>query len=115
MIPFKYSFRSLTVRRSTTLASPYLYTYDLAILALPLILLARELPALPRATRRVWLAALLFVFVIGGASTRIAEQVPIQLSAVASFALLLVLARAPAGAERTPATGRLDSAMVRPG
>jgi hypothetical protein len=81
---------------ATALVSPYLYTYDLAILVLPLILLARELLAAPTAsetTRRLWLAALLFVFAMGGASTVIAEHVPLQLSAVASFALLLLLVR----------------------
>ena len=106
--PLRFAFAAVVL--ATTLVSPYLYTYDLAILALPLIVLARELPALPRSMRRVWLAALLFVFAMGGASTRIAEHVPIQLSAVASLALLLVLARTPAGAVTISARSGLDTA-----
>ncbi len=81
---------------ATALASPYLYTYDLAILVLPLIALARELPAAPpatRAARLAWLMALLLVFAMGGASTAVAAHVPVQFSTLASFALLLVLVR----------------------
>jgi hypothetical protein len=79
---------------ATALASPHLYTYDLAIFVVPLIALARELPAsLPAsvAERRMRLVALLLVFAMGGASAVIAEKIPLQLSALASFALLLVL------------------------
>jgi hypothetical protein len=63
---------------------------------LPLLVLARELPAVPPASsaaRRLWLGALLLVFLMGGASTAIAARVPVQCSALAGFALLLVLSR----------------------
>jgi glycosyl transferase family 87 len=108
--PRRIAFSAIVV--ATALASPYLYTYDLAILAVPLILLARELAGLPSAERRLQLGALLFVFAMGGASTRIAEHVPIQLSAVASATLLAWLgvrvardhaaAAIPAGAPQVP-------------
>ena len=81
---------------ATALVSPHLYTYDLAILVIPLALAARALPDVPPASaaqRRIWLAALLAVFLLGAASTVLAERAPLQLSAVASFALLLVLMR----------------------
>jgi hypothetical protein len=83
----------------TPLVSPYLYkTYDLAILVLPLLLLASELRrADPESIgwRRLLLGALLLVFLMGGASSAIAARIPLQCSALASFALLGVLGRAP--------------------
>ena len=68
--------------------------YDLTILVLPLIVLARELPALASTwTRRLWLGALLLAFLMGAASSSIAARVPLQCSALVSFALVLVLDR----------------------
>jgi hypothetical protein len=87
---------------ATVLVSPHLYTYDLAILVLPLLLLVGELDRRGEASmgeRRLLLSALLLVFLMGGASPWIAQRIPLQCSALASFALLLVLvrARAPEG------------------
>jgi hypothetical protein len=90
---------------ATALVSPHLYTYDLAILVVPLIALARELPAsppAPAAQRRLWLFALLVVFAMGGLSPQIAARIPVQLSSLAMFALLLVIAGVPPR-EPTPA------------
>jgi len=90
---------------ATVLVSPHLYTYDLTILVLPLCMLARELPAAPPATltqRRVWLVALLLVFAMGGLSPKIATRIPVQLSSLATFALLLVITAIPPR-EPTPA------------
>jgi len=81
---------------ATPLVSPYLYkTYDMAIFVLPLVLLAREMPA-ERAARRLWLVALALVFAMGGLSPELAARIPLQLSALATFGLLIVLVRAPA-------------------
>ena len=84
---------------ATPLVSPYLYkTYDLAILVLPLLLLAGELRRVDPESigwRRLLLAALLLVFLMGGASAAIAARIPLQCSALASFALLWVLSRVP--------------------
>jgi hypothetical protein len=92
---FAAQFSALVL--ATPLLSPYLYkTYDLAIFVLPLFLLARELPS-EKGTRRIALVSLGLVFAIGGLSPAIAERVPIQLSALASFALLVVISKtAPA-------------------
>lgn len=90
---------------ATALVSPYLYTYDLAILVLPLILLARQLPAAPPASaalRLIWLVALLAVFAMGSASAVIAERIPVQFSALATFALLVVLVWATPRYEAAP-------------
>jgi hypothetical protein len=101
---FRVQFSAMVL--ATPLVSPYLFkTYDLAIFVVPLFLLARELPAAPPASaalRRLWLVSLLAVFAMGGASAAIAARVPVQCSALATFALLSVLAAAP---ERA-ATGR---------
>jgi alpha-1,2-mannosyltransferase len=102
---FRVQFSAMVL--ATPLVSPYLYkTYDLAIFVVPLFLLAREWFTAPPASatlRRVWLVALLAVFAMGGASAAIAERVPIQLSAVATFALLAVLMESSArtGTART--------------
>ena len=83
---------------ATPLVSPYLYkTYDMAILVLPLVVLAREMPA-SGAARRLWLVALALVFAMGGLSPEIAARIPLQLSALATFTLLLVLVAVPARA-----------------
>jgi Glycosyltransferase family 87 len=93
---FRIQFSAMVL--ATPLVSPYLFkTYDLAIFVVPLFLLARELPAAPPASaalRRLWLVSLLAVFAMGGASAAIAAKIPVQCSALASFALLLVLASA---------------------
>jgi hypothetical protein len=92
---FAGQFSALVV--ATPLVSPYLYkTYDLAIFVLPLFLLARELPAEKRA-RRIALMTLGLVFAMGGLSPAIAERVPIQFSALASFALLVVISKTRPG------------------
>ena len=92
---FRIQFAAIVL--ATPLVSPHLYTYDLSILVLPMILLALELPREGVAARRFWIAALGLVFLMGGASARIAAVIPLQLSSLASFAMLLVLARfAPA-------------------
>jgi len=99
---FAYGSRSFRIQfaaivLATPLVSPHLYTYDLSILVLPMILFALEMPREGAAARRFWIAALGLVFLMGGASSRIAAVIPIQLSSLASFAMLLVLARfAPA-------------------
>ena len=94
---FRVQFSAMVL--ATPLVSPYLYkTYDLAIFVAPLFLLARELPAAPPASaalRRLWLVSLLAVFAMGGASAAIAARIPVQCSALATFALLLVIAWAP--------------------
>jgi hypothetical protein len=87
---------------ATPLVSPHLYTYDLAILVLPLIVTALAMPEEGTTARRLWLVALGLVFLAAGASTRLAEVIPIQLSSLATFGLLLFLmtsarAIAPAG------------------
>jgi alpha-1,2-mannosyltransferase len=93
---FRVQFSAMVL--ATPLVSPYLFkTYDLAIFVVPLFLLAREWFTAPPAgavLRRLWLVSLLAVFAMGGASAAIAERIPIQCSALASFALLLVLASA---------------------
>jgi hypothetical protein len=90
---FRIQFSAMVL--ATPLVSPYLFkTYDLAIFVVPLFLLARELPAAPPATaalRRLWLVSLLAVFAMGGASAAIAARIPVQCSALATFALLAVL------------------------
>ncbi len=103
----RFAIQFAAIVLATPLVSPHVYTYDLSILVLPLIALALAMPAAPPATvaaRRLWLLALLAVFAIGGASPAIAERIPLQFSALASSALLLLLVwfRAPAG-ERSPA------------
>jgi Glycosyltransferase family 87 len=101
---FRIEFAAMVL--VTALASPHLYTYDLAILVLPLIVLAREMPSIPPATpalRRLWLVALLAVFLTGGASTVIAARIPVQCSALATFSLLAVLAWASPRGELAPA------------
>jgi hypothetical protein len=91
---FRIQFAAIVL--ATTLVSPHLYTYDLTILVLPLIVLAAELPTLASTgTRRLWLGALLLAFLMGAVSTSIAARVPLQCSALASFALLLALNRHP--------------------
>ncbi|HKA13935.1 MAG TPA: glycosyltransferase family 87 protein [Myxococcota bacterium] len=93
---FPIQFAAMVV--ATALASPHLYTYDLTILVIPLYLAAREMPSAPPATaaqRWMWLGTLLAVFVLGGASSAIAERIPLQVGAVAGLALLFVLALAP--------------------
>jgi hypothetical protein len=83
---------------ATPLVSPYLYkTYDMAILVLPLVVLARAMP-MSTAARRLWLVALALVFAMGGLSPEIAARIPLQLSALATFTLLLVLVAVPARA-----------------
>jgi len=94
---FRIQFAAMVL--ATPLVSPYLYkTYDLAIFVVPLFLLAREwldLPAERTTLRRVWLVSWLAVFAMGGASAAIAERIPVQFSALASFALLLMLGGTP--------------------
>lgn len=103
---FAYGSRRFAVQFSamvlaTPLVSPYLYkTYDMAIFVLPLVVLAREMPD-SRTERRLWLLALAVVFAMGGLSPELAAHVPIQLSALATSGLLLVLAWAPVP-ETTP-------------
>jgi hypothetical protein len=96
---------------ATPLVSPYLYkTYDMAITVLPLVVLACEMPT-NTAARRLWLVALALVFAMGGLSPVIAERIPLQCSALATFALLWVLVAvpprdaAPAGSDRTRSEG----------
>jgi alpha-1,2-mannosyltransferase len=102
---FRLQFAAMVL--ATPLVSPYLFkTYDLAIFVAPLFLLARELPAVPPATlalRRLWLVALVAVFAMGGASAAIAARIPVQCSALATFALIAVLAWASARDEIAPA------------
>jgi glycosyl transferase family 87 len=96
---FRFQFAAIVL--ATPLVSPHVYTYDLSILVLPLLVLAREMifsPPTDTRTRRTWLLALLAVFVVAGASAPIAAIVPIQVSALATFALLAVLVRASVSA-----------------
>ena len=101
---FRIQFAAIVL--ATPLVSPHLYTYDLAILVLPLILLALAMPEEGAAARRFWLVALGLLFLLSGASPRIAALIPLQFSSLASFAMLLVLLRlapaespGPAGAQ----------------
>jgi hypothetical protein len=99
---FRIQFAAIVL--ATPLVSPHLYTYDLAILVLPLILLALAMPE-GAVARRFWLLALGLVFLMGGASPRIAALIPLQFSSLASFAMLLVLLLfAPAEPAGAPAT-----------
>ncbi|MGH8733612.1 MAG: glycosyltransferase family 87 protein, partial [Burkholderiales bacterium] len=81
---FDYGSRRFAVQFSamvlaTPLVSPYLYkTYDMAIFVLPLVLLAREIPA-TRPERRIWLIALALVFAMGGLSPELSSHLPVQL------------------------------------
>jgi hypothetical protein len=88
---FRFQFAAIVL--ATPLVSPHLFTYDLSILVLPLILLAVAIPEQPPAVRPLGIAALGLVFLMGGASPRIAALIPLQLSSVATFAMLLVLLR----------------------
>src|SRR4030095_9139826 len=103
---FRIQFAAIVL--ATPLVSPHLYTYDLAILVLPLILLALAMPE-GAVARRFWLLALGLVFLMGGASPRIAALIPLQFSSLASFAMLLVLLLfapvEPAGAPATSLPG----------
>jgi hypothetical protein len=81
---------------ATVLVSPHLYTYDLAILVLPMLLLVGDLDSRAATAvrqRRLLLCSLLAVFLMGGASPWIAQRIPVQCSALASFAVLIVLAK----------------------
>jgi len=104
---FDFASRRFAVQFSamvlaTPLVSPYLYkTYDMTILVVPLVLLAREMPT-PTAPRRLWLVSLLAVFAMGGLSPEIAARIPVQTSSLATFALLLVITAIPPR-EPTPA------------
>ena len=90
---FGVQFSAMVI--ATPLVSPYLYkTYDMAIIVLPLVVLARVMPTSTPA-RRLWLVALALVFAMAGLSPVIAERIPLQCSALASFALLLVLVAVP--------------------
>src|SRR5262249_4297733 len=89
----KFPIQFAAIVLATPLVSPHLYTYDLSILVLPLILLALAIPDVGSAARPLWLAALGVVFLMGGASPSIAALIPLQLSSLASFAMLLVLLR----------------------
>lgn len=89
----RFSIQFAAIVLATPLVSPHLYTYDLSILVLPLILLALEMPEEGATARRLWLVALGLVFLMGGASPKIAALIPLQFSSLASFAMLLVLLR----------------------
>ena len=70
----------------------------LALKSIHTVIFAGELSAI------LWLVASGLVFVAAGASPKIAALIPIQLSSLALFALLLALLRSPSVSDRSHPT-----------
>ena len=91
---FDRQFSGLVV--ATLLLSPHLFTYDLAVLLLPLWLMAAELLALPAAERRrqgSWALLLAALFVLPGISPGLAAATGVQLTVPLLLAFLWALSR----------------------
>lgn len=92
---------------ATILLSPHLLTYDLSLLLLPVALLAIHAtdPAAPlrdRSRYLLWLAAILYV--IAALSSRIAAYIPLQISVLVMFGILIELTRLVRGADSSCST-----------